>query len=93
MKLPQIIFQFSNSHLITDDLPILKGLLNEIKAFSAQPTEVGVGLSWAELGNKEEIFKLRAQGCSEVQEACAVLGFAQWVGKYGSLGFCCFLCT
>ena len=24
----------------------------EIKAISAQPTEVGVGLSWAELGNK-----------------------------------------
>ena len=23
----------------------------EIKAISAQPTEVGVGLSWAELGN------------------------------------------
>ena len=24
----------------------------EIAAISAQPTEVGVGLSWAELGNK-----------------------------------------
>ena len=24
----------------------------EIKAISAQPTEVGVGLSWAELGNR-----------------------------------------
>ena len=24
----------------------------EIKAISAQPNEVGVGLSWAELGNK-----------------------------------------
>ena len=33
MKLPQIIFQFSNSHLITDDLPILKGLLNGVKNY------------------------------------------------------------
>ena len=31
MKLPQIIFQFSNSHLISDDLLILKGLLYHIK--------------------------------------------------------------
>ena len=27
MKLPQIIFQFSNSYLLSDDLLILKGLL------------------------------------------------------------------
>ena len=27
------------------------GVKVEIKAISAQPTEVGVGLSWAELGN------------------------------------------
>ena len=28
------------------------GVKVEIKAISAQPTEVGVGLSWAELGKK-----------------------------------------
>ena len=30
MKLPQIIFQFSNSYLLSDDLLILKGLLYRI---------------------------------------------------------------
>ena len=30
----------------------------EIKAISAQPTEVGVGLSWAELGNKYHNYNL-----------------------------------
>ena len=34
----------------------------EIKAISAQPTEVGVGLSWAELGNIDQI----VQNCSKL---------------------------
>ena len=31
------------------------GVKVEIKAISAQPTEVGVGLSWAELGKSFDI--------------------------------------
>ena len=34
-------------------LPISGWVKVEIKAISAQPTEVGVGLSWAELGNNK----------------------------------------
>ena len=36
-------------------LPIRWGVKVEIKAISAQPTEVGVGLSWAELGNNAKL--------------------------------------
>ena len=35
-------------------LPISGWVKVEIKAISAQPTEVGVGLSWAELGNNRD---------------------------------------
>ena len=31
-------------------------LILKIKAISAQPTEVGVGLSWAELGNSSNLY-------------------------------------
>ena len=61
----------------------------EIKAISAQPTEVGVGLSWAELGNKSSsqdyhhndlmqvLNGLEQMGYRVVTSSCMVTGFTK----------------
>ena len=46
-----------NAKLSINQLIKILNLIIEIKAISAQPTEVGVGLSWAELGNKASPFR------------------------------------